>query len=114
MTESSLSTARLGGVLREIPEIQELGTAMESLFHRAEQLSASITDAARSAEHFKTLKIERDRINDKLAAIGTGEEVVGFLLAVAWRSATLAQVTGEVRAWLDERNSLGRFKVGLW
>jgi len=29
------------------------------------------------------------------------------------RSATLAHVTGEVREWLDERNSLGRFKVGL-
>ncbi len=60
------------------------------------------------------LKTERDRINDKLAALGTGEEVVGFLLSVAGQSATLGHVTGEVREWLDERKSLERFKVGLW
>ncbi len=86
---------------------------MESLFLRAEQLAVSITDATRSTGHYRTLKTERDRNNDKPAALGAGEEVVVFLLAVAGRSATLAHVTGQVREWLDEWHSLGRFKVGL-
>lgn len=76
-------------------------------------LAASITGAAQNIEHYRTLKSERDRINDKLAALGAGEEVVAFLLAVAGQSATLAHVTGEVRDWLGARNSLGRFNVGL-
>jgi hypothetical protein len=34
--------------------------------------------------------------------------VVPTLLLVAARSVALANVTGEVREWLDERHSLGR------
>jgi ABC-type transporter Mla subunit MlaD len=86
---------------------------MESLFQRAEQLAAQIADAARSTEQYETLKDELDRINDKLSDLGAGEEVVDFLLAVAGQTATLENVTGEVREWLEERHSLGRFKVGL-
>jgi hypothetical protein len=52
-------------------------------------------------------------IEEKLAALGTGEEVVVFLMAVAGRSATLAHVTEEVREWLNDRDSLGRFNVRL-
>jgi hypothetical protein len=105
------STGRLGGVVLQIPETRQLGTEMKSLFQRAEQLAAQIADAARSTEQYETLKDELDRINDKLSDLGAGEEVVDFLLAVAGQTATLENVTGEVREWLEERHSLGRFKV---
>jgi hypothetical protein len=107
------STGRLGSVLRQIPETQQLRAEMESLFHRAQQLSASIEDATRSSEQFTALKKDRDHTNDKLVALGAGEGVVDFLLAVAGQTATLEKVTGDVREWLDARGALERFKVGL-
>ena len=107
------STGRLGSVLRQIPETQQLGAEMESLFHRAQQLATAVEDVERGTEQYGTLTVERDRTNEKLAALGAGDGVVDFLLAVAGQTATLEKVTGEVREWLDERHSLGRFKVGL-
>ena len=86
---------------------------MEALTHRAEQLAATIEDAERSTEQFRALTTERDRTKVKLAELGAGEEVVHFLLAVAERSANLGDVTTEVRDWLNARNALDRFKVGL-
>ncbi len=86
---------------------------MESLARQAEQLAVSITDATRSTEHYRAVKTERDNIEEKLAVLGAGEEVVVFLMAVAGRFATLAHVTEEVREWLDERDSLGRFDLRL-
>jgi len=86
---------------------------MEALTHRAEQLAATIEDAERSTEQFRALTTERDRTKVKLAELGAGEEVVHFLLAVAERSANLGNVTAEVRDWLNARNALDRFKVGL-
>jgi hypothetical protein len=99
--------------LREIPETCQLGSDMEALTHRAEQLAATVEDAERSTEQFRTITTERDRTKVMLADLGAGEEVLHFLLAVAERSANLGNVTTEVGAWLDARNALERFKVGL-
>jgi hypothetical protein len=99
--------------LREIPETCQLGSEMESLAHRAEQLAAIIEDAEQSTTQFKTLTTERDRTKVMLADLGAGEEMVYFLLAVAERSANLGNVTAEVRDWLNERKALERFRVGL-
>ncbi len=107
------ATARLGAVLREIPETQQLGSDMDALTQRAQQLEAYVEDAEWSTAEFAALAAERDRAKDKLAKSGAGEEVVTFLLAVAARSATLATVTREVRDWLDAREALERFNVGL-
>jgi hypothetical protein len=107
------ATGRLGVVLREIPETNQLGSDMEALARRAEQLAATIEDAEQNTEQFRALTNERDRTKVMLADLGAGEEVVHFLLAVAERSANLANVTAEVRAWLDARDALECFKVGL-
>jgi hypothetical protein len=107
------ATARLGAVLREIPETQQLGSDMDALTQRAQQLEAYVEDAEWSTAEFAALEAERDRAKDKLAKSGAGEEVVTFLLAVAARSATLATVTRGVRDWLDAREALERFNVGL-
>ncbi len=106
-------TTRLGGVLREIAETRQLGSEMQALMHRAEQLGASADDAERSTGEFTALAAERDRAKDRLVELGAGANVVDFLLAVADQSATLANVTAEVRGWLEDRNALERFKVGL-
>ena len=86
---------------------------MEALTHRAEQLAAIIEDAEQSTERFWALTTEQDRTKVMLADLGAGEEVGHFLLAVAERSANLGNVTTEVRDWLDAREALERFKVGL-
>jgi hypothetical protein len=86
---------------------------MEALIRRAEQLGSSLEDAEQSAKEFDVLTTDRDRTKDKLAELGAGEGVVEFLLAVAEQAATLANVTAEVQGWLDDRNALERFKVGL-
>ncbi|MCU0834309.1 MAG: hypothetical protein MUC77_07720 [Chromatiaceae bacterium] len=111
--EAFSATGRLGGVLREIPETRQLGAEMEALIRRAEQLGSSLEDAEQSAKEFDVLTTDRDRTKDKLAELGAGEGVVEFLLAVAEQAATLANVTAEVQGWLDDRNALERFKVGL-
>jgi hypothetical protein len=107
------ATGRLGVVLREIPETNQLGSDMDALARRAEQLAATIEDAERCTAQFGALSTERDHTKVMLADLGAGEEVVHFLLAVAERSADLGDVTAEVRDWLDARDALERFKVGL-
>lgn len=107
------ATGRLGSVLREIPETQQLGLEMESLFRAAEMLAASFDDAEQCAEQFGALTNRRDSAKGDLAQLGAGENVVNFLSAVAERSASLANVTSEVRDWLEERKALERFKVSL-
>jgi len=107
------ATGGLGVVLREIPETSQLGSDMEALTRRAGQLAATIEDAQQNTEQLRALTTERDRTKVMLADLGAGEEVVHFLLAVAERSANLGDVTTEVRDWLDARDALERFKVGL-
>ena len=107
------ATGELGGVLREVPETQQLGGEMEAILVQVEQLKLSLENAEQSAAQFETLSARRDRTMDSLTNLGAGKDVVDFLSAVATQSATLSTVTAEVRAWLDERNALGRFKVGL-
>ena len=113
INEAFASTGRLGGVLREIPETRQLGIEMESLSERVKKLSSPIADAMNSGKEFESLRKDRDQIHNKLTSLGAGEEVVAFLLAVADQSATLMDVTGEVREWLFGRSALRRFKVGL-
>ncbi|MCO6440211.1 MAG: hypothetical protein J5I81_03800 [Nitrococcus mobilis] len=107
------ATGELGGVLREIPETRQLGSEMEAIALQAGQLKTDLEDAERSIARFKALVAEREGTTDSLTNLGAGKEVVDFLFAVANQSATLETVTAEVRSWLDERNALARFKVGL-
>lgn len=107
------ATGELGGVLREIPETRQLGSEMEGIALQAGQLKTNLEDAEGRIARFEALVAERDRTRDSLTSLGAGKDVVDFLSAVASQSATLATVTAEVRNWLDERNALGRFKVGL-
>lgn len=107
------ATGELAAVLREIPETRQLGSEMEAIGIQVAQLKPLLEDAEETAARFEALAAERDRANDSLTKLGAGKEVVDFLSAVATQSATLVTVTAEVRNWLDERNALGRFKVGL-
>ena len=107
------ATGRLGSVLRQIPETRELGAEMETLIDRAKHLATSMDNAAQDAAQFTALTVERDVTKTQLAKSGTGQEVINFLLAVATDTATLANVTAEVREWLDARQASERFKVGL-
>jgi|GEM_PF-3634621 len=107
------ATGTLGAVLREIPETRELGSEMETLLRRGEILADSMDDPEQCAQQFSTLTAERDSAREKLGGLGAGDDVVAFLLAVAGHSATLGDVTPEVRDWLKERSALERFKVGL-
>lgn len=106
-------TGRLGSVLREIPETQQLGLEMETLFHAAETLAQSIDDPKRCADQFSELTSRREIAKGNLARLGAGEAVVNFLSAVAERTASLTNVTAEVRDWLGARNALERFRVVL-
>lgn len=107
------STGRLGGVLRQIPETETLGSEMETVSQRVGQLVASVTDATENAEQYSALLVERDQVNEKLTSLGAGEAVVAFLLAVAEQHASLNHATDDVRAWLGERYALERFKMEL-
>jgi len=111
--QAFFATARLGSVLREIPETEQLASEMETLFQAAETLAQSMDDPKRCSEQFSELTSRRDIAKGNLARLGAGEAVVDFLSAVAERTASLANVTTEVRDWLDARNALERFRVGL-
>jgi hypothetical protein len=107
------STGGLGGVLSQVPETETLGREMETVSQRSEELATSVTNATECAAKYLALIADRDRTNKALTSLGAGTDVVEFLLAVAEQSATLMKVNENVRAWLAERHSLGRFKVGL-
>jgi len=111
--QAFFATGRLGSVLREIPETHQIGLELEALFNAAETLAKSIDDPKRCADRFSELTSRRDIAKGNLARLGTGEEVVNFLSAVAERTASLTNVTAEVMDWLDERSALERFKVIL-
>jgi hypothetical protein len=106
-------TGRLGRVLSQLPETKALGNKMVSLYQKATTLSASLDTAQTQEKEFKQLQKAKEEANDNLKKLGTEEDVISFLLAVANQQATLGNLTPKVRKWLAECQALELFKISL-
>jgi hypothetical protein len=106
-------TGRLGRVLSQLPETKALGNKMISLYQKAASLAANLESAQKQEKELTQLQKARDEANESLKQLGTGEDVVAFLLAVANQSATVGKLTANVRTWLAERQALELFKISL-
>ena len=112
--EAEFSTiGRLGSVLGQMPETQKLGLKMKELSGTAERLAGTLVSAKDQIAEIEALSVRKEKLNGELRKLGTDEEVVEFLLAVANQSATLDKLHEKVRDWLSERNALSLFKVRL-
>lgn len=106
-------TGRLGRVLNQLPETKVLGSKMILLHQKAEALSNSLETAQRLKKEFTQLQKAKDEANASLKQLGTGVDVIAFLLAVANQQATVGNLTPQVRSWLTERQALDLFKISL-
>jgi hypothetical protein len=106
-------TGRLGRVLSQLPETKVLGNKMISLYQRATSLAANLESAQKQEKELTQFQKARDEANENLKQLGTGDDVIAFLLAVANQSATVETLTSKVRRWLAERQALKLFKISL-
>jgi hypothetical protein len=111
-TEKFRPSATLGELLHRIGVERDLAGRMQGCGQRGLAIGSggSLPDlVARASSHLAELEaIQQERAG----TIGEGD-VGNFINALADQRATLAMVTGEVRAWLEHNHALERFNLSL-
>lgn len=100
----------VGELLRRIGGEAELGNELLACGREAQAIPSG-TPAPALLSQIERLLATRERLQERRrAALGEGA-VADFINALADNRATLAMVTTEVRAWLDEHDASARLQV---
>jgi hypothetical protein len=98
-----------GELLEKIAGVADLGHRLADCGRRAQRLSGGAAEDLLTG--VTAMLAERDALQTERAQQIGDDEVGAFLNALAIGQATLALITPDVRAWLDENHALGRFRV---
>jgi hypothetical protein len=107
------SLGSLGSLLGEFADTRSLGGRMTSIKARGDGLKNQFPPTAAQVESYNALLEEANAVRVDLAAIGTGESIQRFLLALASETATLDMVDESVLRWIRDRRSDYRFRLSL-
>ena len=86
---------------------------MTQLAATGSALKNSFPPPANSLELHRDMLHDAEEIRKNLAAIGAGESVQTFLIAVAKETATLDMVDESVLQWIRDRHAENRFRLSL-
>jgi hypothetical protein len=104
---------RLGAVLAGIPDTKSAGAELQTWAGQVLTLADGSPPSAQSLQLFDTAKEELGHRFEALGQLGIDTAVRSFLVAVAGRSATVANLTTEVLQWLIAKNAQSRFRIEL-
>jgi hypothetical protein len=104
---------RLGEVLAEIVDTRAAGKELQACAARVLALGSSGTPTAESLKQFSAAKAELAQHLASLGKLGIDATVRNFLVDVAGKGVTLADVTPEVLTWLHAKGAGSRFRIKL-
>jgi len=107
------SLGNLGSLLVEFADTRSLGGRMTSIKSRGDGLRNQFPPSATQVEAYRALLEEANAVRSDIAAIGAGESIERFLLALASETATLDMVDEAVLRWIRDRRSDHRFRLSL-
>lgn len=107
------SLGNLGALLVEFMDTRELGHRMTSLAAMGSALKSSFPPSTSSLQQHRTMLHDSEIIRKDLTAIGTGQSVQTFLIALANETATLDMVDENVLQWIRDRHAESRFRLSL-
>jgi hypothetical protein len=98
-----------GELLEKIDNVADLGRSLADCGRRAQRLTSGSAEDLLS--NVTSLLAERDALQTERGEKIGDDDVGEFLNALAVGRATLDLITPDVRAWLDQNQALGRFRV---
>jgi len=104
---------RLGTVLAEIPDTETAGAALRKWATGALSVSGQSAPTVESVNGFKQAQSEVADRFEALGKLGIDTAVRSFLLEVAGKKATLANLTPGVLEWLRAKDAHARFHIEL-
>jgi hypothetical protein len=107
------SLGSLGALLVQFADTRELGRRMTALAITASSLKNSFPPPSGSLEQHRAMLHNAEDIRKNLAAIGAGQSVQTFLIALANETATLDMVDKSVLQWIRDRHAENRFFLSL-
>jgi hypothetical protein len=100
----------IGGLLSNINPSSDLGKRLTECSYAAHQLSDKMP-IVEFRDNVLKLKVTKDDLDQKRAALTGESEVDQFLDALARKSATLELLTDKVRDWLEKNGALPKFSI---
>lgn len=100
----------LGQLLQSINVEAELGASLVETGQRAIKPREGVSAKA-LAQEVRTLLAEQTTLQDERAKLISEGAIGQFITALAEQKATLAMVTPDVRAWLEQNGALERFSL---
>lgn len=107
------SLGSLSTLLVQFPDTREVGSRMASVASRAATLKNQFPPASAQREQHRQILEEIELLKRDLAAIGAGESVQNFLLALASGTATLDMLDDAVLGWIRNRRAETRFRISF-
>jgi hypothetical protein len=107
------SLGSLGALLVQFTDTRELGRRMTTLAATASALKGTFPPTGDSLQLRHAMLNDVDVIREDLAAIGAGQSVQTFLIALANELATLDLVDESVLQWIRDRHAETRFRLSL-
>lgn len=101
----------LATLVSGIPSLEQLGREFARLAQESRQLTTKFPPADPGLKLLRDLIERREAAMDQLSASNAGAELTTFLVKVASREATLADVTPNVRKFLDGQNASRLFRI---
>ncbi len=107
------SLGNLGALLAQFPDTRDLGHRMAALAATGSALRNSFPPISDSLDRHRIMLHDAEQIRKNLAAIGAGQSVQTFLIALANETATLDMVDESVLQWIRARHAENRFLLSL-
>jgi len=107
------SLGNLGALLVQFADTRDLGRRMTLLATTGSALKNSFPPPDSSLDEHRDMLHDAEEIRKNLAAIGAGQSVQTFLIAVAKETATLDMVDESVLRWIRDRHAESRFRLSL-
>lgn len=104
---------RLGAVLAGIPDTRSAGVDLQTWAAGGLKLADGAPPSDESVRLFNIAKAELTQRFELLGQIGIDANVRNFLVAVAGKGATMANLTPEVLEWLNAKKAQSRFRIEL-
>jgi hypothetical protein len=104
---------RLGAVLAGIPDTKAAGVDLQTWAAQVLLLSDNVPPSAESIQRLNMARAALTQRFDSLGQLGIDANVRSFLVAVAGKGATVANLTPEVLEWLNAKKAQSRFRIEL-
>jgi hypothetical protein len=104
---------RLGAILAGIPDTKAAGGDLQTWAAQVLMLSDSAPPSAESIQQLNMARAALAQRFDSLGQLGIDANVRNFLVAVAGKGATVANLTPEVLEWLNAKKAQSRFRIEL-